>query len=383
MKIRKWHLYVIIISVFCMVFVYINQKYDRFYRVNGINNDNRALIEQYLDSEEQKYLVDNAISVDEFISFIEEPDFNLFYYPYYNELKESKKYSSNKDIVTTGNSIANRLDFLYGEEGINYCRILIRNDLIDAYVTQEDFDFDNIPFYQAIRTIYNNTDYIVDVNDYIRIFESENITDSEDILFILENLTGYYTADTLSEFMRAELPNGVSRNYDVSSLDIVIDKNTYIGSYEPKDLTMVQGIPRTTYMMYLTKEAYEALGQMYHDMQEVTGSGCILLRSYRSYDVLNLDATDPLELAGFSEFQLGTTIRLYNQDAPFVSTPYYEWLLQNSYKYGYILRYPQDKANITGVDNRLDVYRYVGIELATYLHDHNLTLEEYHLQENN
>ena len=47
MKLRRWHLYAYASLCFILAFTTLNLKYDRFYRVNGINNDNRALIEQY------------------------------------------------------------------------------------------------------------------------------------------------------------------------------------------------------------------------------------------------------------------------------------------------------------------------------------------------
>ena len=75
MKLKRWHLYLIVTLCFTIAFISINRKYDRFYRVNGINNDNRALIEMYLDDEEQDYLVENAIAVDQFIKYIEFPEF--------------------------------------------------------------------------------------------------------------------------------------------------------------------------------------------------------------------------------------------------------------------------------------------------------------------
>ncbi len=60
--------------------------------MNGINNDNRALIEMYLDDEEQEYLIENAIAVNEFIKYIEIPDFNLMNYKFYNALDKINKY---------------------------------------------------------------------------------------------------------------------------------------------------------------------------------------------------------------------------------------------------------------------------------------------------
>ena len=94
MKLKSWHLYVLATLCFLFAFTSLNMKYDRFYRVNGIDNDNRSLIEKYLDKEEQDYLIDHGISVDEFIDYIIYDQFHLQYYQYYNELKEAKKYDS-------------------------------------------------------------------------------------------------------------------------------------------------------------------------------------------------------------------------------------------------------------------------------------------------
>lgn len=381
MKLKRWHLYVIVGCVFCVVFVYINQKYDRFFRVNGINNDNRALIEQYLDEEEQQYLVDNGISVKEFIDYIQEPEFYLPYYQFYNELKLSKKYNSNQELIHIGNTIAKQLDILYGEEGIDYCKTLIKNNLMEAFMVQDDFDFANIPYYQILRTIYSDTSYVTDMNQYLTILKADGITSQKTIVATMESLCEHYSQTTLFDFMNAKLATGITRNYHVSRLTTVINPTTYIGGYEPSNIVMVSVFPRATYSMYLTKDAAEALSKMYDDMIVTVGNDCILLSAYRGYDVLNLSSDNTLELAGYSEYQLGTTIRLFQQDMDFANTPYYTWLLENSYKYGYILRYPADKVDVTGVENQLNVFRYVGVELATQLHENNLALEQIDLLE--
>lgn len=56
----------------------------------------------------------------------------------------------------------------------------------------------------------------------------------------------------------------------------------------------------------------------------------------------------------------------------------FKWLLENSYKYGFILRYPKGKENITGYNFEPWHFRYVGKNLAKYLYDNNYTLEEYY-----
>ena len=103
MKLKRWHLYVVVTLCFCIAFISINRKYDEFYRVNGINNDNRALIEMYLDDEEQEYLIENAIAVNEFIKYIEIPDFNLMNYEFYNALDKTNKYPDLNNLISVGN----------------------------------------------------------------------------------------------------------------------------------------------------------------------------------------------------------------------------------------------------------------------------------------
>lgn len=61
----------------------------------------------------------------------------------------------------------------------------------------------------------------------------------------------------------------------------------------------------------------------------------------------------------------------------FADTPAAKWLLENAYKYGFILRYPKDKSTITGVMFEPWHYRYVGEETALLLRERGLTLEEY------
>ena len=54
-----------------------------------------------------------------------------------------------------------------------------------------------------------------------------------------------------------------------------------------------------------------------------------------------------------------------------------KWLMANCWKYGFILRYPADKKDITHIDSESWHYRYVGKEHAKKMHDLGLCLEEY------
>ena len=85
---------------------------------------------------------------------------------------------------------------------------------------------------------------------------------------------------------------------------------------------------------------------------------------------------------GASEHQIGLSLDIicdtYSQlNDGFGETAAGKWLVDNSYKYGFILRYPKDKEEITGIIYEPWHFRYVGIPAATIIHENNLTLEEF------
>ena len=64
-------------------------------------------------------------------------------------------------------------------------------------------------------------------------------------------------------------------------------------------------------------------------------------------------------------------------DFGFEDTAAFKWLYTHCTEYGFILRYPKDKTDITGIVYEPWHYRYVGVEAAEYIHENGLTLEEY------
>ena len=103
------------------------------------------------------------------------------------------------------------------------------------------------------------------------------------------------------------------------------------------------------------------------------------LKTYGYYEVSRYHA-----LPGTSEHQTGLAVDLcckatnYDNNFDFLDTEEYAWLLENAHLYGWILRYPEDKTDITGYNFEPWHFRYVGVELATYLKEHNIVLEEYY-----
>lgn len=376
MKLKRWHLYFIATLCFVLAFATLNVKYDKFYRVNGINNDNRALIELYLDEEEQDYLIENGIAVSQFIDYIEYDEFHLQYYQYYNLLRQTKKYNDLHTLLIDANSMADRLTVEFGNDANARFETLIKYNLEYAYMNSTYFDFNNIRYYQLLRTLYNENDYdyVIMTNTYVSLMEKENISDRYNKF---KAMVSTYNASGVNILVTSELPDGVEKLYEVNPLTEIINNQTFISNYQPKHMSMVEGIPRLSYSMYLEDEANTALKNMYNAMDKSLKKKMILTQSYISYDVLNLNSANS---GGYSEFQLGNSIAIKEQgisEEEFINTQTYQWLLQHSYEYGYVLRYPADKVIYTN-NNSSTIFRYVGVELAKTLHENNWCLEEYH-----
>lgn len=80
---------------------------------------------------------------------------------------------------------------------------------------------------------------------------------------------------------------------------------------------------------------------------------------------------------GNSEHQLGLAVDINADLDKSDEWEVYIWLEENAWKYGFILRYPLDKTDITGISYEPWHYRYVGKEAAEEIHTRGITLEEY------
>ena len=79
---------------------------------------------------------------------------------------------------------------------------------------------------------------------------------------------------------------------------------------------------------------------------------------------------------GTSEHQLGLAIDIAGDDAE-ADDFTLRWLSRNAWRYGFILRYPEGKEDITGIMYEPWHYRFVGEDAAEEIHRLGLTLEEY------
>ena len=225
--------------------------------------------------------------------------------------------------------------------------------------------------------------------------------------FIFSNLDEYmkYYKDSDNDDLAYTVTMvNVKANNDYYDEDIVKNANIKDGNlilvnkfhklnkdYTPDDLVDVS-IQYGYGTNKLRKEVYESFLSMWNDAKAQNLS-LIITSAYRDYDYQqslwnnyaaskgDKWADNVAARAGYSEHQTGLAIDIVtygsNMDN-FENTDEFKWLYENSYKYGFILRYPKDKEKITGYSYESWHYRYVGKEVAKKIYDKDITYDEYY-----
>lgn len=145
----------------------------------------------------------------------------------------------------------------------------------------------------------------------------------------------------------------------------------------------------------LRKEANEAYTRFYQ-AAKAQGIDIYTISAYREPETQQLYWDNSVKVFGAehaiqynayprrSEHELGLSVDIsYTTQGDRLSekvadSPLGRFIVSDGYKYGFILRYPQDKVRVTGYSYEPWHIRYVGVELATKLHNENITLEEYY-----
>ena len=101
-----------------------------------------------------------------------------------------------------------------------------------------------------------------------------------------------------------------------------------------------------------------------------------------SVDKARVEAATVVAYPGTSEHQLGLALDLVDArhvklDTSQENTAAYKWLYEHCAEYGFIVRYPNGKTDITGIIYEPWHFRYVGVDAAKVIMENNITLEEY------
>ena len=90
-----------------------------------------------------------------------------------------------------------------------------------------------------------------------------------------------------------------------------------------------------------------------------------------------IKASEIILLPGTSEHNAGLAMDICSLSESFENTKEFRWLQEHAHEYGFIMRYPKEKMNITKITYEPWHYRYVGVEAAAKIKESGMVLEEY------
>lgn len=175
--------------------------------------------------------------------------------------------------------------------------------------------------------------------------------------------------------------------------DLVLVNNTHAYTF-PTDNAHLAEIyaqwathsPRTYVLSglskYMDSDALMAMDAMLTDFAAATGKTDVQIRyAYRTFEEQQKFSVE----AGYSDHHtgLGCELKYVVESGSNIVAydlslePVYNWLFENCHKYGFVIRYPADKTDKTGIEDYASYFRYVGIPHATYMKAQSLCMEEY------
>lgn len=192
-------------------------------------------------------------------------------------------------------------------------------------------------------------------NAYSRLSITHKIPVSEEWNFIVVNRWNELPEDYSVEL--TELSNGQK-----------VDSRIYPYLQEMFDAARAEGIYPIVREGYRTAEEQQEI--LDDKIQTYINQGYSQSRAEKT-------AKEWVALPGTSEHQLGIAVDINADKSKCSNEEVYAWLAENAYKYGFILRYPMGKQEITGTSYEPWHYRYVGIEAAYEINERGICLEEY------
>lgn len=289
----------------------------------------------------------------------------------------------------------------------NEIDIILNNDYTDKLidiVTNGNYQDKNLKDYLA----YANNHKKANINDVINIV-NKGLTDYKyspllgDLItqkyFIQENLERYLKyGGKNAEKVISEVNSNLDYPYyenvkeaDTSKDNLIIVNKYYnlTSNYEPNDLVTLT----STYSFGTNNKMRKEAADAFMEMADAAKLDNIIIRNasaYRSYtyqetlynNYVQRDGKESADTysarAGYSEHQTGLATDINEVSEAFENTDAFRWLNDNADKYGFILRYPKNKENLTGYKYEPWHYRYVGKDIAKTIKDENITYEEYY-----
>ncbi|UPW84935.1 VanY-A/VanY-F/VanY-M family D-Ala-D-Ala carboxypeptidase [Lysinibacillus sp. Ag94] len=156
-------------------------------------------------------------------------------------------------------------------------------------------------------------------------------------------------------------------------------KSDVIHLYARKEL--VKGYRVFNSETYLSEDIASKFSNMVLDAKKDGVSNFLISSGFRGFDeqtkLYKEMGSNRALPAGYSEHNLGLSLDVGSTQGKMEVAPEGEWIAENAWKYGFTLRYPEDKTDITGIMNEPWHIRYVGLPHSAIMKEKNFVLEEY------
>lgn len=218
-------------------------------------------------------------------------------------------------------------------------------DASEILATLEDMDTNKIASDSVVQENVTGEEYVFDKNDWRLVLINKQHSIPDDYTFTLGTIAGQMQCDErILEDLRA-------------MLQAAKDEGVKLNVCSP------YRSPERQVMLFERKiKRYMARGMSYMEAYQL--------------------GSQAVTVPGNSEHEIGLALDIVcdsyqTLDAGFGETEAGKWLAANSYEYGFILRYPEGKEYVTGIEYEPWHFRYVGVEAATVITEQGITLEEF------
>ena len=187
-----------------------------------------------------------------------------------------------------------------------------------------------------------------------------------------EFYTNYTDVNEFSFDMLVNKYNKLSSDFVPTDLVDFPDKYCYKG-IKSGNSVMIDAFDKMATALYNEKGLNIYANSAYRSYQDQEKTYDLYLKTYGQNYVNNY-----VSKPGFSEHQTGLCIDIKaGSGNTFIKTEESAWLKENAHLYGFILRYESDTQEITGYKHEAWHYRYVGLDIAEYIYENDMTFEEY------
>lgn len=292
---------------------------------------------------------------------------------YYNEKYFNRypkiEYQNQKNIVRNVNLLIKK-----GYTNNEISLILKRGDDDDVYQFAKR---DRVKYLEKFLSV--SYAKLSNYDRYLAYQEKENNDEETTVLYVnmdfdKENYVDYKIIDKFDSYVLVNKHRQLSAKYVPTNL--VSIKKEYVKGSEA--IKIEKTVANAFYKM-AEDASKDNLSLMvssgYRSFKDQEETNQIYLNLYGQKYVDNYVAKP-----GFSEHQTAMSLDIASKSVNvFVNSDEYTWMMDNGYKYGFILRYPKSKEDITGYKCEAWHFRYVGKKIAKYIKEHNITYDEYYV----